>query len=721
MFIVAIVTPVLSANLVNPNQEDKLIQDTRVRVRGVVNPIIRKYCGDSCQIIDIIVKLEEEVSDTGDLGFEEISGSQLKRILFVDNIDIEIQIDSKVSQNSRQRLKQIIMNHTRQYSGKVNVSWTQVEFPDISSSLSGDAKMKEEIENKVKSGLHKIIERYCPGRCLVNHILIFGKTVTYDQSLKLEPLDVYNSKILRSHFFIEEINVAVLLDSTFSEKERQNIVNIMRASTSFLNKINFDIQTTEFPEPFVKRQERLDSESEDPYGLEKLRRTLTLFRELAGTKEIISSESKGETSGLTWFLYILAILVVSAGAGFIILKYANAKQDSNFLMKHLSGVEDVPAGGGGKKAENVQGKYGAGDVNQRLEVASLKEDLANIFVNAPKVSKETFTRLIQTEGVEHVAKYVHIFGKVIIFELLDNPNMQRSLFELSEYYHKSEFNFSLDEELEILKTLKSHVTASEIKVMTEKTMDHFDFLRKLNTNQIFDLIREENSQVKGVIITQLSPKNRKLVFSMYSADDRVGLMKELCHGDSLPKEYLINIAKSLHKKVLSRPEFDTQNLRSNEVVLELIEKASLEEQRSLMKKLAESNPDAARSIKMRLVTIDMLPYLKDGQLLELVLGMEREDLLIFLMGTKPNIRDLLLSHAPRELADSWLEDMESVSHVEEENYRVVENSFLTKIRNYGAEGSINIHDINEIIFAEENVKKPQGEPEEAFDKEKIVA
>ena len=97
-------------------------------------------------------------------------------------------------------------------------------------------------------------------------------------------------------------------------------------------------------------------------------------------------------------------------------------------------------------------------------------------------------------------------------------------------------------------------------------------------NQIFELIKDENSQVKGVIITQLSPKNRKLVFMMYTPEERVGLMKELCHGDSLPKEYLINVAKALHKKVLTQPKFDTANLRSNEVVLELIEKASIDEQ-----------------------------------------------------------------------------------------------------------------------------------------------
>ena len=175
-------------------------------------------------------------------------------------------------------------------------------------------------------------------------------------------------------------------------------------------------------------------------------------------------------------------------------------------------------------------------------------------------------------------------------------------------------------------------------------------------------------------------------------------MTELCKGQAIPKEFLANVAQALTKKVVSKPEFDTQNLRTNDILLDLMERAPLSEQRSIMKNLTEANADGARAIKLKLVTLEMLPYLKDGHLLELVLGLEREDLLSFLVGSPEHIRKLLISHAPAELAQSWMEDLENMSGVEETKYQAVEAKVLSKCRQLASSGAISLIDINDIIF-----------------------
>src|SRR5690606_11672265 len=128
---------------------------------------------------------------------------------------------------------------------------------------------------------------------------------------------------------------------------------------------------------------------------------------------------------------------------------------------------------------------------------------------------------------------------------------------------------------------------------------------------------------------------------------------ELCRAEAIPKEYLNNIAKALSRKVEARPEFDTQNIRSSEIIIDLLERSELFEQRQIMGNLRRTNTDAARAIMLKLVTVEILPYLIDGHLIEIILGMEREDLLAFLVGTRDHIRDLLLGKAPYELSQSW--------------------------------------------------------------------
>ena len=61
---------------------------------------------------------------------------------------------------------------------------------------------------------------------------------------------------------------------------------------------------------------------------------------------------------------------------------------------------------------------------------------------------------------------------------------------------------------------------------------------------------------------------------MFEGGAKISLMNELCRADAIPKEYLQNVAVGLAKKVRSKPEFDTQSLRSSDIILELLEKSS---------------------------------------------------------------------------------------------------------------------------------------------------
>jgi len=196
-------------------------------------------------------------------------------------------------------------------------------------------------------------------------------------------------------------------------------------------------------------------------------------------------------------------------------------------------------------------------------------------------------------------------------------------------------------------------------------------------------------------------RNRRMtVFNMYQGSSRMLLMSELCRADAIPKEYLANVAQALARKVQHRPEFDTENLRSSDILLDLMERSNLDEQRRLMGNLAANNADAARGIRMKLITVETLPYLKDGHLLEIILGLDREDLLGFLMGAPDHVRDILLSKAPHELADSWVEDLRYMASVDEAHYRMAEMKVLGRVKSLANNGAISLLDTNEIIFSD---------------------
>ena len=118
----------------------------------------------------------------------------------------------------------------------------------------------------------------------------------------------------------------------------------------------------------------------------------------------------------------------------------------------------------------------------------------------------------------------------------------------------------------------------------------------------------------------------------------------------------------------------------------------------MMNSLHKKSPDIARVIKSRLITMDTLPYLKDGHLLEVVIGLERDSLLDFLSSTRQDVRDLVLNKAPAELVESWIEEIQMRGLVSEEKNRAAHIMLIERIRSLASNGIINILEINEIIF-----------------------
>lgn len=722
---------------------EKIRQDALQKVRNTVDSILTQYCKESCQLIDAKVILEETVPETVDLGFESVSGEGAGTQFLVDKVIVDVQIDEAVTSSNRERLQTILSNHLKATGLRTEVNWSPVRLPQIGQSAAMEEVLRKQLKQRISQAIDQVIEMYCPEDCVLSQVSVEGQVVSPDEAVGLPQNELVRDKTGRSIFNIESVEVELSINEAMDEMMRVKIANVVKAKTRFASPVHLDIQAIPFPESFSSKKEKLQRASEDPYGLEKLRQTLKIFREMAGTKEIISKSSNTESSNdrlsatdskvdsthatmasnssssSNWSYYIIGAILLAAICAAIVIRFITANRDAKLMLQAAHDDRFSFMDGQGEKSEGKKQSSGMEqqpgakaltpqELAMKLKADALKEELVQMFLNQPKVAQETFTRMLQEEGVEQIGKYVHIFGHMVVFELLDDPNLQRDLYALSEYLHKAQYEFTPEQEYQLLQSLKNKVTASNIRVLTHKAMDKFDFLTKLDATQIYNLVSDEKPQVQGIVLTQLDHKRRRSVFEMYQGDSKVQLMHELCRADAIPKEYLSNVARALAKKVQTRPEFDTQNLRSSDILFDLLEKSTLEEQRALMANLKATNAEAARGIKLKLVTVEILPYLKDGHLLELILGLEREDLLTFLAGTKDHIRNLLISKAPPELAESWIEDLSTLARIDEQNYRLVEMKVIGRIRNLANNGAFNLLDINEMLFQEETPKTAQA-------------
>ncbi len=776
-------------------QAFKVEQDALSAARGRISSVLQKYCGDACELINVEAEVSEGTLDTQELGFESISGDSSVR-LSVGKLSVDIQVDDRVSAADQERLGHLVQNTLKTLTDSTVVRWSSVAFPQIGVSAEVEDRLKLSLQQRIHEAVRQTVDSYCPKECLLSNVSVDGKLASPDAVRGIPERELVRERGGRGILRIENIDIDLSIDEKLPEATRSKIFNLIKARTKFAFPVNVNVSVVDFPETEASKA------NQDPWGLDRLRQTLQIFKELAGTKEIITNTSQNSTStssskeisasersesreskesaSLTskerssssekavsnssseksaeisasekkegsenqeYMMYIAGFLVLAGIIVALIMRMASISKDAKIMMESVpvsqqrqqSQPQNYPAfsqGGDGAIATGYASPSAAGGsssvqphnlLSLKMKIETLREEILKAFTDNPKVARDTFTRMLQEEGVEQTSRYVHLFGPMIIFGMMNDPNLQRDLYDLSEFYHKATFSFSDEQTLDLLNSLRTKVTASEIRVMSRKRTEQFDFLHNLEAPQIFALLAEEKPHVQSVVLTQLDHARRRTVFDMYEGDAKVALMRELCKADAIPKEYLSNVAKALHKKVRSRTEYDTEQLRSSDIIIDLLEKSSLDEQRALMADLVQSNPEAARAIKLKLVTVEMLPYIKDGHLLEIVMGLDREDLLTFLIGSPDHIRELLLAKAPAELAQSWMEDIEQVQGIEEARYRLAEIRILSRIRNLANSGAVRLLDINDRIFANEylaQIRMQNGQVEMALSRNSVAA
>jgi len=690
------------------SQRENFQSSLILKAEQQVKQVLERYCKDACELLQVESDIDEDFQGIEDLGFEGLDETNKPVVTFrAKKLRVKVQIDTRVDTKNRGRLSTILQNQLMNLSSVVEVSWAELAIPEIGQENTTKARILRSLEDKFARIANDIFDKYCPETCLMSGVKANGQIITQEQAEQLDPKDTYFDRKENAWLKVNEAMIEVTISLSMAEEERRQVGDLIRNRISFLNEAKLDLQTTKFPETYNSRRERLEKESTDPYGLEKLKKTLSIFKEMSADRDEIGQAELSDGANISKWIIAAVVLLIVAGLVFLVVARYGAVQREAMMMRQAAEFqrqrvfEDRGRAEEHPEIESPKSKKTELDesVMWRIKADALKDEIFDIITRNPKVAREIFGRLIIEEGVEETSKYIHVLGNSAIFDLLNDPAHRRSLRDLSEYYQKASFDFGPEEETRILSGLKTKVLASELRVMTRKELDAFDFLTQLDGPQVFNLIMDEKPRIQSAVLGQLSTSRRRQVFELFKGEARVALMNELCDQGNITKDYLMNVARALNRKVSGRGGLDPESTRSSDMIQELLERAGLDEQRNLVRNLEITNPDGARNIKMRLITLHTLGFLKSGTLVEIILDMEHSDLVLFLAGAPENIAKLIIEQAPSELADSLIEDIETVSIVDESNFRLVELKVLSKIRSMAGSGRLNLFEINEAMFA----------------------
>lgn len=728
------------------------------RIRRVIEPLLEKYCRDQCKLLSVNVAADVTVPQETSPGFDEIPAAD-KDALAPTSARVRLLFDDKFGNVSRRRLLDLIQQFVDIFDYPVRLEAQVAHFPEPAGSEGRIADLRDKLARDFQETMSALIQQFCPDQCLLTDFNLRTDTVNAEEAQYGASGEYVQDGNLALR--IRDVSATLLMDESLSPDDRRNILAMARLKTRSFHNARIIGKSMRFPRPTPASDARNDSglagggmakgaqpgTSRAQSGDSSTLNSTTSHNE--SRQSVLSSENKSRddrssttTSRATssdtnqkqerferyekiervengdavqaelrkFKLYafvfgssILSLLIFIAVAGFRsrkeMIEVVNRTVAPAFPAPPLPAAGSEAPGGLTPTALGIGGGH-AGSFALHYEISRLRDELMGIFAQNPKVAKHVFHRVLTEEGIEVTAQYMRIFGESIMIEMLRDPSLQSDMNELMEYFARTVIELKDEETLDLLRKLHQRTVAGKLAVMGNRSSNLFDFLAEMDAAQIFEMIRTESLTVKSIILTQCDAHKRAMIYNHLDDETRPRLLTELSRIDYLPRDYISSVAAALKRKRRENPRLNTEALPGSDVLVSLLERANTGVQRDVVKTLEATNPESARTVKGKLISVETLRYLRDGQLLEVVLSLRHDELLQFLKGAPITVRQAVFDRSPPELASELGEELHSLGPISREAYLTVERKILNRMKLMANDGLINLVETNERMFTE---------------------
>lgn len=728
-------------------------------IRKLLEPELEKYCQNSCKLMGIQVVIDLATPSQVAPGFDDLEIKQTSD-LAPSSARIKLLIDDKIGPNSRTNLLEYLQQYldTLEYPVKIDLQSTHFPLPEGSESRISE--LRERITKEFTGAIEQLIQHFCPNHCVMADYSLQTDLVNAEEAHYGTRGEFFQDG--GTAIKIRDVSATILMDLSLTPEEQNNILEMAKLKTSMFKHVTIRSKALRFPNPVaigpsrklasqgapiyltdenstnknLTANSRTDSTSNTQSQKKDIQTTNETSESSKDTKstEAVNSTNTSNTSasnvhqekferiekiervesgdavqaelqkfkvyGLVFACSVLALLIFIALSRF---RPVESTGSSGTIQRVFQNLVNDPTSNSNVQLKSTEGpatkEEKQNQLSKRYEIEVLMDELTSVYSQQPKVAKQVFTRFLTEEGVEQTAKCMHLFGESIVIDMLRDPSLQTDINELMEYYAKNTIDMTDEQKLDLLRKLHNRTIVGKLAVIGNRSSNLFDFLSDMDGQQIQELIRTESLTVKSIVLTQCDPQKRAVVYAQMDPEYRMQLLAELSRIDYLPRDYIFNVAAALKRKRKENPRLNTEALPGSEVLVSLLERTGQEMQKTVVRTLEVSNPESARTVKGKLVSIETLHYLRDGQLLEVILNLRHDELLQFLKGAPNEVRGVIFSKAPKDLVAELEEELGQIGLVSREIYQAIERKILNRMKIMANEGQINLLETNERMFA----------------------
>jgi flagellar motor switch protein FliG len=212
-------------------------------------------------------------------------------------------------------------------------------------------------------------------------------------------------------------------------------------------------------------------------------------------------------------------------------------------------------------------------------------------------------------------------------------------------------------------------------------------LRDFDPKMLMDFTKTEHPQTIALILAHLKPEQAAEVMENFSVEMQREISRRLATLQSVPNEFLEEVAKTLEKEIVVGKMTD-QKIGGIKTIAEILNRMNRSNETAIMSGLEEMDPELATQIRALMFTFDDVLKLDDRSLQELLREISSEDLARALKVVDEGMREKFYRNMSRRGAEMLKEELEMMPPVRLSEVETSQRNILETVKKLEGEGRI---------------------------------
>jgi len=216
----------------------------------------------------------------------------------------------------------------------------------------------------------------------------------------------------------------------------------------------------------------------------------------------------------------------------------------------------------------------------------------------------------------------------------------------------------------------------------------FDFIKRVDSNQILNVIHNEHPQIIALVLSYIEPRQAAQIIASLPSDRQTEIISRISKMGSSSAEYVKEAERILERKITSMGYTDNIVVGGIDTIVDIVNALDRSSEKNILESLDVSDSELADEIRKRLFVFEDIAKLNNVTVQRVLREINNTDLAVALKMATEDVTKSIFNNISKRLQEMIKDDMDVMGPVRVRDVEEAQQRIVNVIRKLEDDGEI---------------------------------